>query len=103
MRSEQMNRVSGTALVVLSLAALLEVLVGVVSAALNGPPPPQRDEGAAAHVFQLLLAGLVAMGMLSLATADWTRPRHCARRLVLPTAAVVAALGILLSFENYAR
>ncbi len=46
MRGQQINRVSGKVLIVLSLIALLAVLIGYTQ-------PPQTDEGAAAHIFQL--------------------------------------------------
>jgi len=63
MRGQQINRVSGTVLIVLSLTALLAVLSGYIQ-------PPQPDEGAAAHIFQLSILALVPMILLFLATAD---------------------------------
>jgi hypothetical protein len=44
MRAQQINRVSGKVLIVVSLIALLTVLSGYTQ-------PPQPDEGTAAHIF----------------------------------------------------
>ena len=52
MRAQQINRISGKALIVLSLTALLAVLSGYFQ-------PPQPDEGSAAHIFQLSIVALV--------------------------------------------
>src|SRR5438874_6306244 len=64
MHGQQINRVSGKVLIVLSLTALLAVLSGYAQ-------PPQLDEGTAAHIFQLSIVALVPMIFLFLATADW--------------------------------
>ena len=45
-RTRQINHVSGKVVIVLSVTALLAVLSGYAH-------PPQPDEGAAAHIFQL--------------------------------------------------
>ena len=85
MRRQQINRVSGKVVVVLSLAALLAVLSGYIQ-------PPQQDEGAAAHIFQLSIVALVPMILLFLVTADWKQPWRSARPLSFPAAALVLAL-----------
>ena len=54
MRGQQINRVSGKVLIVLSLTALLAVLSGYAQ-------PPQLDEGTAAQIFQLSIVALVPM------------------------------------------
>ncbi len=64
MRRQQINRISGKVLIVLSAIALLTVLSGYFQ-------PPQPDEGTAAHIFQLSIVALVPMILLFLATADW--------------------------------
>ena len=85
---------SGRVSVALSAAALLLVLYGYTL-------PPQRDEGAAAHIFQLLVVALVPTIALFLATADWTRPARSARPLALATGALALAFGALYYLEHY--
>ena len=94
MRRQQINRVSGKVVVVLSLAALLAVLSGYIQ-------PPQQDEGAAAHIFQLSIVALVPMILLFLVTADWKQPWRSARPLSFPAAAMVLAFGALYFLEHY--
>jgi hypothetical protein len=67
MQGPQINRVSRKVIIVLSLIALFTVLSGYTQ-------PPQADEGAAAHIFQLSIVALVPMILLFLATADWRQP-----------------------------
>jgi hypothetical protein len=95
MRAQQINRVSGKVLIVLSLIALLAVLSGYTQ-------PPQPDEGTAAHIFQLSIVALVPMIVLFLATADWAQPlRSAARPLAIPVAALVLAFGALYYLEQF--
>jgi hypothetical protein len=94
MRGQQINRVSGTVLIVLSLTALLAVLSGYIQ-------PPQPDEGAAAHIFQLSILALVPMILLFLATADWRQPLRSARPVAFTAAALVLAFGALFYLEHY--
>jgi len=94
MHRQQINRVSGRVLIVLSLTALLAVLSGYAQ-------PPQADEGTAAHIFQLSILVLVPMILLFLATADWRQPLRSTRPLVLPAAALVLAFGALYYLEHY--
>ena len=94
MRGQQINRISGKVLIVLSLIALLAVLSGYTQ-------PPQPDEGAAAHIFQLSIVALVPMTLLFLATADWRQPLRSARPLALPAVALVLAFGALYYLEHY--
>jgi hypothetical protein len=94
MRGQQINRVSGRVVIVLSLTALLAVLSGYTQ-------PPQPDEGTAAHIFQLSIAALVPMILLFLATADWRQPLRSARPLSFPAAALVLAFGALYYLEHY--
>ena len=88
MRGQQLNRVSSKILIVLSLTALLAVLSGYTH-------PPEPDEGAAAHIFQLSIVALVPMILAFLATTDWRQPLRSARPLALPAAALVLAFGAL--------
>lgn len=94
MDGQQINRVSGRVILVLSLTALLTVLIGYTQ-------PPQPDEGALAHIFQLTIVTLVPMVLLFLGTADWKQPLRSARRLALPAAALVVAFVALYYLEHY--
>jgi hypothetical protein len=94
MRGQQINRVSGKVLIVLSLTALLAVLSGYTQ-------PPQPDEGTAAHIFQLSIMALLPTILLFLATADWRRPFPSARPLAFPAAALVLAFAALYYLEHY--
>ena len=104
MREQRINRVSGVALIVLSLTALLTVLSGY---RVSFQPfsiftqPPEPDEGTAAHIFQLSIAALVPMVLLFLATADWKQPLRSARPLAFSGAAVVLAFGALYYLEHH--
>jgi hypothetical protein len=94
MRTQQINSISGKVVIAMSLTALLAVLSGYTR-------PPQPDEGAAAHIFQLSIAALVPMILLFLATADWRRPLRSARPLAFPAAALVLAFAALFYLEHY--
>jgi Na+/H+ antiporter NhaD/arsenite permease-like protein len=95
MRAQQISRVSRKVLIILSLMALLAVLIGFTQ-------PPQPDEGAGAHIFQLSILALVPAILLFLATADWGQPlRSVARPLAIPAAALVLAFGALHYLEHY--
>src|SRR5258707_6079540 len=97
MRGEQINRVSSIVFIGLSLTALLTVLSGFT----HPPQPPEPDEGAAAHIFQLSIAALLPTIVLFLATADWKRPWRSVRPLMFPVAALVVAFGMLYHLEHY--
>ena len=94
MREQQSNRTAFTMIVVLSFLALIAVLSGYAQ-------PPQPDEGAAAHIFQLSIVALVPMILLFLATADWRQPLRSARPLAFPAVALVLAFGALYYLEHY--
>jgi hypothetical protein len=63
--------------------------------------PPQADESAGAHIFQLSIAALTLTILVFPATADWKRPLRGARRLVFAAAALVLAFGALYYLEHY--
>jgi len=88
------NRLNRKALVVLSLVALLTVLSGYTQ-------PPQPDEGAAAHIFQLSILALIPTILLFLATADWKQPLRSARPLRFPAGALLLAFLALYYLEHY--
>ncbi len=94
MRGDQINRVSGRILIVLSMTALLAVLSGYFQ-------PPQPDEGTAAHIFQLSIVALFPTILLFLFTADWKHPLRRAWQLMLPASALVVAFGALYCLEHY--
>jgi hypothetical protein len=94
MREQQINRISGKAVIVLSFTALLAVLSGYAQ-------PPQADEGTAAHIFQLSIVALVPMIILFIATADWKLPLRSARLLAFPAGALLLAFGALYYLEHY--
>jgi hypothetical protein len=93
-RRRQINYLSGCVTLFLSIAALLAVLSGYTA-------PPQSDEGAAAHIFQISIVVLAPMILLFLATADWSRPWRSARPLAYSAVALVLAFGALYYLEHY--
>lgn len=101
MGHERINQVSGRLVLTLSLFAM-SLVVGATLLTLGGrfDPSPDRDEGTAAHLFQLAVLLLLPAGLTFLATADWRRPRQVAERLVLPAIALVVAFATLYYMEH---
>ena len=93
MRSATLNRLSGTAILVLSLVALLTIFAGYFT-------PPQPDEGALAHIFQLSVVAIAPMLLLFVLTAEWTRPVRTVRKLIVPGFALVGAFVALYFLEH---
>jgi uncharacterized membrane protein YozB (DUF420 family) len=93
MSAERINLISRTGVIALSLISFGTVLAGYFQ-------PPQPDEGALAHIFQLSMIAFVPMLLLFLLTADWKRPVRAARQLTLPAAAVTAAFVALYLLEH---
>jgi heme/copper-type cytochrome/quinol oxidase subunit 4 len=91
---ENMNRFSATAMVVLSLIALFAVLTGYFQ-------PPQPDEGAAAHIFQLSIVALFPATILFLATARRKSSLWHVRALAFSAATLAVAFGALYYLEHY--
>ena len=101
MSHERVNQASTVGLIVLSLTALMTVLPSALRAVISGQMPvPEADEHAGAHIFQLSIAALVPIGILFLATTDWTAPLRAVRRLAVPTVAGILAFAILYYFEH---
>jgi energy-coupling factor transporter transmembrane protein EcfT len=94
MRTQEVNRISGRVLFVLSFIALLTVVSGYFQ-------PPHPDEGAAAHIFQLSIVALVPTILVFLATADWKQPWRRVRFLAIPALALVLAFGALYYLEHF--
>jgi hypothetical protein len=103
MNGEQINKISGIVLIVLSMIALLTMLsayrVSFTPFSIY-TQPPQPDEGTQAHIFQLSIVLLAPTILLFLATADWKRPLRIARPLAFSGAAVVLAFAALYYFEH---
>ena len=96
MAAESINRGSGSGLIAVSSLALLTVINGV----LHEPTPLPRDEGTAAHIFQLAIASLLPLSILFVATADWRQPLSSARPLVIATVVTVLAFAGLYYLEH---
>ena len=95
MNRQKINRVSAIIPVCMSLAALLVVLI-VVS---TGWERNLSDEGAAAHIFQLLIVAQIPFVLAFLVTADWQRLMQVARPLVLQILSVGIAVGSVAYFK----
>jgi len=94
LHQQEVNRVSGAALIVMSLIVLFAVLSGYTQ-------PPQPDEGTAAHIFQLSIVAAMLTLMLFLSTMDWKQPLRSLRRLALPGVLLALAFGPLFHLEHY--
>jgi len=92
-RAHNLKYVIGKVTLFLSCVALLTVLSGFAQ-------PPQTDEGAAAHIFQITIVLLFAAIVLYCATADWKQPLRSARPLAIPAVALVLAFGALYYLEH---
>ena len=95
MDRRKINRICGVVPVVFSLAAFLVVIAAIVTGWERG----ETDEGAMAHIFQLLIVAQVPFILVFLVTADWERFVHVARPLVLQVLAVGLAFGLVAFFK----
>jgi hypothetical protein len=95
MDREKINRISGIAPIVLSLMAFCLVIAAV----LNGWEKGYADEGAVAHIFQLLIVAEVPFILAFLATADWKRVLRVVGLVALQGAALVLALAPVAYFR----
>jgi hypothetical protein len=101
MSSQAINRISGHVILGLSLFAMFLVVGATVLVMLGKfDPSPGGDEGTAAHLFQFAIVLLVPAGLVFLVTADWRRPRAVAKRLVVPTVALIVAFSTLYYMEH---
>ncbi len=89
MDRQKINRVSAIVPVVLSLMAFGVVIVAVVTGWGKG----NADEGAGAHIFQLLIVAQVPFILVFVATADWKRVGQTAGLIALQAAGLVLAVG----------
>jgi len=84
-----LKRPSAFVPIAMSLTALAVVLSYL---AVHGPAP-QSDEGAAAHIWQILMAGQVPIAMFFAARWVPERPRQAAGILILQAVAAAAAMA----------
>jgi hypothetical protein len=95
MSRQKINRVSAIAPVGTSLVALLIVL----SAVSAGWERNLSDEGAAAHIFQLLIVAQIPFVLAFLVTANWKRMMQVARPLALQILSIGIAVGSVAYFR----
>ena len=95
MYSQKINRISAIAPIVMSLAAFLVVLAAVTT----GWGQDTKDEGASAHVFQLLIALQIPFILAFLVTADWSRLMRLIAVLSLQVAAIALAFAPVAYFK----
>src|SRR3954469_21855851 len=96
MNREKINRISALVPVILLLLALLDVMIVVTT----GWERHLKDEGAAAHVFQLLIVAQAPFILAYFATANWgDRVVSIARPLAVQILAIGAAFGIVAFFR----
>jgi len=95
MTRTQINRWTGVLPVAMSLAALAIVLIAVTT----GWERYAADEGTAAHLFQLLIAGEVPLVLLFLLTSERGRMATIIRLAAIQVAAVALALGSVAYFR----
>lgn len=101
MSEQRVNRISGHAVLGLSLFAMFLVVGATVLTMLGRfSPTPDDDEGSAAHLFQLAIVLLLPTGLTFLATANWRQPRDVAKRLAVPAVALVVAFSTLYYLEH---
>jgi hypothetical protein len=95
MYSQKINRISAIAPMAMSFAAFLLVLAAVTTGWGQDP----KDEGGAAHVFQLLIALQIPFILAFLVTADWSRLTRVAAVLSVQVAALVLAFAPVAYFK----
>ena len=95
MNRQKINLISATVSIVLALQALIVVLLGIATGWDRG----LRDEGAAAHIFQLLIVTQVPFVLTYLATADWKRLRQVAQPLAVQAAILVITFATVRFFK----
>lgn len=101
MKDDTIHRISGQAVLGLSVFAML-LVVGATLLTLLGrfDPAPDGDEGTAAHLFQLAVVLIVPAGIVYLVTADWRQPLGVAKRLTVSALALVVAFSTLYYMEH---
>ncbi len=95
MSREKINRISGITPIIMSLLAISIVLIVVTT----GWELHLKDEGTAAHLFQLLIVAQVPFIVTFFATADWKRLMAVARFLAFQISGLLLALGSVAYFR----
>ena len=99
---QPLHRASTIGLSALSVIGLVTVCLGVLTRVIipGHKLPPEPDEGTLAHIFQLAIGLMAPVGVVFLATMDWTQSGANVRRLALPAAAVLLAFSLLYYMEH---
>ncbi len=95
MYRQKINRISGIVPIALSLMAFAVVILAV----LTGWGKGDADEGAGAHIFQLLVVAQVPFILVFSATADWKKARRVSGLLALQGAGLVLAFAPVAFFK----
>ena len=95
MSRQKINRISAIVPTAMSLVAFLLVIVAVTT----GWGHDTKDEGAAAHIFQLLIALQIPFILTFLVTADWSRFARVAAVLSIQAVALVLAFAPVAYFK----
>lgn len=89
MGRQKLNLISATICIVLSFQALLLEVIAIKTGWDRG----LKDEGAAAHIFQILIVGQIPFILTFLATADWGRLKSVVTPVALEATALVMVFG----------
>lgn len=95
MYRQKINRISAIVPIALSLMAFGVVIVAV----LTGWGKGGADEGAGAHIFQLLIVAEVPFILVFAATAEWKKARRVAGLMSLQGAGLVLAFAPVAFFK----
>jgi len=90
----RVHRIGALAILFFSAVALVTILIGVRQ-------PPQPDEGALAHLFQLAVAAILPAGLVFFFFADPRRPWREARIVALAGVMLVVAFSLLYWMEHH--
>lgn len=96
MPRQKINRISAIVPLFLSLSASILVLLAVAT----GWDKGMKDEGSAAHIFQILVALQIPFILAFLVTADWKRSMQIAGTVTLQAAALALAFAPVAFFER---
>lgn len=95
MRREAVNRVCAIVPIVMSALAVLLLIFSFATGWGQG----HGDEGAAAHLWQVLIGGQAPFVLGFLASADWDRWQRVAGRFALQVGALAVALAPVAYFR----
>ncbi|MFN2460644.1 MAG: hypothetical protein ABR591_08160 [Candidatus Velthaea sp.] len=96
MNRQTINRLSAIAPLALSLTAFGVAVAAVLTGWGKGVA---GDEGAGAHIFQLLVVAEVPFILIFVATAEWTRALHVLGTIALHCAGLVVAFAPVALFK----